>query len=134
MDNYYKNCPPKMSDGRFITNYKTASSYNEYIKFENGITRDDDYRLYLQLNAEKIMDNEWLITRKDNSCWNNACVHKYPLRMDPKDFTKERLNANLLFKSKELPDSFKCISYADYRMDETPLQNYKFDQSTCFAK
>jgi hypothetical protein len=134
MDNYYKNCPPKMDDGRFTTNYKTASCYNEYIKYENGITRDDDYRLFLQLNADKMMDNDWLKLRKNDSCWNNSCVHKYPLRMDPRDFTKEIENANLLFRSKLLPDNFKCESFADYRMVETPLQNFKLNQGSCFNK
>jgi hypothetical protein len=134
MDNYYKNCPPKMDDGRFTTNYKTASCYNEYIKYQNGITRDDDYRLFLQLNADKIMDNDWIKLRKDDSCWNNACVHKYPLRMDPRDFTKEIENANLLFRSNKLPDDLKCMSYADYRMVETPLQNFKVDLNTCCNK
>ena len=131
MDNYYKNCPPKMDDGRFTTNYKTSSSIEEYIKYVNGITRDDDYRLFLQLNATKMMDSEWMWFRKNDSCWNNACVHNYPLRMDPKDFVKERLNADLLFQTKDLPDSFKCQRYPDYRLTNTPLQNYQMNPSSC---
>jgi len=134
MDNYYKNCPPKMNDGRFTTNYKTASCYNEYIKYQNGITRDDDYRLFLQLNADKLMDSEWMNLRETDSCWNNACVHKYPLRMDPRDFGKELNDANLLFNTQKLPDDVKCDLYADYRMSETPLQNFKFDPNTCCGK
>ena len=131
MDNYYKNCPPKMDDGRFTTNYKTASCINEYIKFVNGITRDDDYRLFLQLNATKMMDSEWVYFRQNDSCWNNACVHKYPLRMDPRDFEQERLNANLLFQRKELPSNLKCETYSDYRLSETPLQHYQISPGSC---
>jgi hypothetical protein len=125
MDNFYKNCPPKMNDARFLTNYKTSTSYNELIKYANNITRDDDYRLFLQTNANQIMDNEWVKLRNDDSCWNNACIHSYPLRMDPKDFVKERENFNKLFKDNELQGDVKCNSYADYRMSETPLQKYK---------
>ncbi len=125
MDNFYRNCPAKMSDGRFLTNYKTATSYNELIKFANNITRDDDYRLFLQTNATKIMDNEWVKMRNQESCWNNACVHNYPLRMDPRDFKTERENYNKLYKSNELSNEVKCNNYADYRMTETPLQKYK---------
>lgn len=125
MDNFYKNCPPRMDDARFTTNYKSDSSINEYIKYMNGITRDDDYRLFLQINAEKLMDSEWLHLRQNDSCWNNACVHNYSLRMDPRLFTQERENANMLFQSKELPENFKCTRFSDYRMTETPLQNYK---------
>ena len=131
MDNYYKNCPAKMDDGRFITNYKTSSCNNEYIKYMNGLVRDDDYRLFLQMNAEKIMDSEWLYLRKNDSCWNNACVHKYPTRMDPRFFVQERQDANLLFKSKELPQNLKCQGFADYRMTGTPLQNYKVQPNSC---
>lgn len=131
MDNYYKNCPPRMDDGRFTTNYKSSSNINEYIKYMNGITRDDDYRLFLQINADKLMDSEWLYLRNNDSCWNNACVHHYPLRMDPRAFTQERENANMLFQKKELPNNFKCVDYSDYRMSETPLQNYQINNSAC---
>ena len=41
MDNYYANCPAR-SYGRDLSNYKSDSMVNEYIKYENGITRDDD--------------------------------------------------------------------------------------------
>jgi hypothetical protein len=131
MDNYYKNCPPRMDDGRFTTNYKSDSSINEYIKYTNGITRDDDYRLFLQINANKLMDSEWLYLRENDSCWNNACVHQYPLRMDPRLFSQERENANMLFQQKELPTTFKCIDLVDYRMSETPMLNYKIDPMSC---
>ena len=131
MDNYYKNCPPRMDDGRFTTNYKTSSTIEEYIKYVNGITRDDDYRLFLQLNATKMMDSEWMWFRKNDSCWNNACVHNYPLRMDPKDFEQERKKANMLFQKKQLPDNLQCPRYADYRLTETPLQNYQINPGLC---
>ncbi len=131
MDNYYNTCPAKMDDGRFITNWKTASCYNEYIKYMNGIVRDDDYRLFLQMNADKIMDSEWMYLRKNDSCWNNACVHKYNTRMDPRFFVQERQDANLLFKTNELPQTLKCQAFADYRCSTTPLQNYKVQPNTC---
>ena len=127
MDNYYRNCPPRMDDGRFTTNYKSSSNINEYIKYMNGITRDDDYRLFLQTNAVKLMDSEWSYLRKNDSCWDNACVHKYPLRMNPRLFVQERENTNMLFENKELPDNFKCSIYSDYRISETPLQYNKIN-------
>lgn len=129
MDNFYRNCPPRMDDSRFTTNYKSDSSINEYIKYINGITRDDDYRLFLQLNAEKLMDSEWLYLKSNDNCWNNACVHNYPLRMDPRLFSQERENANTLFKSKHLSENLKCTKYSDYRMTETALQDYNFDKN-----
>ena len=125
MDNYYQNCPPKMDDGRFTTNYRSDTCINEYIKYVNGIVRDDDYRLFLQLNADKMMNAEWATLKKNDSCMNNACVHTYPLRMDPRNFAQEKEKANLLFKANNLPDSFKCPVYADYRMTDTNLESLK---------
>ena len=123
MDSYYANCPAR-SYARDLTNYKTDSMVNEYIKYENGITRDDDYRLFLQTNGDKIMDSEWLYLRQNFSCFDNACVHNYPLRMNPKLFTEEREKANSLFTNKILGNNLKCQQFADYRMTKTPLSNY----------
>jgi hypothetical protein len=123
MDNFYQNCPPKMDDARFTTNYRTDTCINEYIKYANGIVRDDDYRLFLQLNGEKMMNLEWETLKKNNSCFNNACVHTYPLRMDPRNFAQEKEKANLLFKANNLPESFKCPVYEDYRLSYSPLNN-----------
>lgn len=53
MDNIFKSCPPKMEDGRFLTDYRTDSARNQYIKSINGLVRDDDYRIFLQQNTEK---------------------------------------------------------------------------------
>jgi hypothetical protein len=131
MDNFYSKCPARMDDARFLTNYKSSSSNNEYIKYMNGIIRDDDYRLFLQLNADKIMDSEWMYLRRNNSCWNNACVHTYNTRLDPRFFVQERKDADLLFKSKEIPKTMNCPKYVDYRLTTTPLLNVQQPQNTC---
>lgn len=135
MDNFYANCPAKMDDARFLTNYKSSSSNNEYIKYKYGIVRDDDYRLFLQLNANKIMDSEFIYLKKNDSCFNNACVHVYETRMDPRLFVKERENANLVLSSKILPNTFKCPTYQDYRASVTPLQMLRVSNDTkCNSK
>jgi hypothetical protein len=51
--------------------------------------------------------------------------------MDPRDFTKEIQNSNLLFKSNNLPNDLKCNLYADYRATETPLQDFKINPNNC---
>ena len=71
-----------------------------------------------------MMDSEWLYLRQNYSCFNNACVHNYPLRMDPKLFSEERKKADSLFKDNMLNNNVKCQQYADYRMTKTPLSNY----------
>jgi hypothetical protein len=120
-----------MSEGRFLTNYKSATANNEYIKYLNGIVDNDDYRLFLQVNATKIMDSDWTYLIKNDSCWNNACVHNYPLRMNPRLFEQERKNSNLLFTQKELPANLNCELHSHYRLTETPLQNSQITSKTC---
>jgi len=119
MDNFYQNCPAKMDDGRFTTNYRTDSCINEQIKYVNGIVRDDDYRYFLQQNGQKLMENEWSYLKNNYYCMNNACVHTYPLRMDPRNFKLEKERADLLFLSNNLPDNFKCKMYDDYRLTDS---------------
>ena len=121
-DNYYTNCPAR-SYGRDLSNFKSSSVNNEYIKYMNGIVRDDDYRLFLQTNGNTLIDSEWLYLRQNYSCFNNACVHQYPLRQDPRTFSQEMQKANSLFQTDVLPDSLKCPQFPDYRMTRTPMSN-----------
>jgi hypothetical protein len=51
--------------------------------------------------------------------------------MDPRFFVQERQDANMLFKTNELPNTLNCPKYADYRLTTTPMQNYKVSPLTC---
>lgn len=117
MDNFYPTCPPKMSDGRHFTDYKPATHLNEQIKYINGITRDDEYRLFLQGNAKTIIDREWDILKRTRSCWINECVHRYPTRMYPPWFAEELHNYNQLANPAHTP-KFMCQKYDDYRLNQ----------------
>jgi hypothetical protein len=114
MDNYYKGCPPKMSDGRHLTDYQPHTQLEERIKYINGISRDDEARLFLQANANKIMSREWDFLKKTRSCWLNECVHNYPVRMYPPWFAQEMRNYNSTFVPGHTP--FKCAQHDDFRM------------------
>jgi len=116
MDNFYNKCPAKMSDGRLCTDYKPATHLNEQIKYINGITRDDEYRVFLQNNAQRIIDREWEILRQTKSCWQNECVHTYPTRMYPPWFSEELHKYNQLADPNHTP-KFQCQPYADYRLN-----------------
>lgn len=96
-DNYFKQCPAVMSDGRLFTDYKTATRLNEGIKNINGIRQNDDYRLFLQSNAESIMNNRWNYTKAKNLCWLSTDIHNYPTRMDPSLFIHERKSVDRSF-------------------------------------
>jgi hypothetical protein len=118
-DNFFKGCPAKMSDGRLLTDYRTAVRREEYVKYINGIIRDDEYRLFLQGNADKIADGEWNYHRKNNSCWVNECVHNYPTRVYPPWFIQERERYDSLSDPNRTV-RYGCKTQPDYRMAETP--------------
>ena len=131
MDNYYENCPAKMGVDYGLTDFRSPTVVNEDVKHKNNIVDNNDYRAFLQTNGTKIMDSEWLKLKKTQSCWNNSCTHKYPLRMNPKDFIQERERTNMVFTDTNLPEILKCEYGSDYRMVNTPLQKYKIPYSTC---
>jgi len=114
-----------MSDGRHFTDYKTATRRNEYIKYINGIVRDDDYRAFLQYNATQIANNEWDYNQSVMGCWQNGCVHVYPTRILPQDMNKEIAAFDSLFDPSKPKVNTSCPVYADYRMTE----NHAHDES-----
>ena len=78
LDNVYADagCPSMMSDGRFGTNYEPNIYTNELIKMDNKLVRDDDYRLFLQKNAVKLMEEEWG-RLSGTKCRVKECIHKH---------------------------------------------------------
>ena len=128
MDNIYKGCPPKMSDARFLTDYRTANTRNQYIKSINGLVRDDDYRLFLQQNTNQIMDNEWKFMKDANSCATSTCLHQCPTRVT-NGSNYEELRTYDAVKSGKLKPTDKnyptCKKFQDYRMTETSDAKYE---------
>jgi hypothetical protein len=116
MDNFFKNCPPKMEDGRHLTDYRTATRREEYIKYVNNVVRNDDYRLLLQQNASKFMDAEWEYTKQTSSCWTNDCIHNYPTRVYPPWFVEERLRHDSL-QDPNKKHIYRCAEKNDYRLN-----------------
>ena len=120
MDNFFQNCPPKMADGgRHLGDYQSATRRNEYIKYINDIWRDDQYRLFLQLNGKEIADKEWAYHRRNNSCFVNDCVHNYPTRMNPGKFFQEREAYDSIYNlktNKQLAPLRQCVAQKDFRM------------------
>jgi hypothetical protein len=106
--------------GRQFTDYQTATRKNEYIKYINDIWRDDQYRLFLQLNGKDIMDREFMYAKKNNSCWVNDCVHNYPTRQEPRQFAQEREAYDSIFNiktNKKYAPLRQCKKYKDYRLN-----------------
>lgn len=122
MDNYFQNCPAVMNDsGRLFGDFKTATRRNEYIKYINDIYRDDQYRYFLQNNAQLIMDREWEWNKKNAQCWTNDCIHNYPLRNNPRHFLQEREAYDSIFNLRtnaKLAPMRQCkLNRKDYRLN-----------------
>lgn len=66
---YFKDgCPAIMSDGRFITYYNSTNELTEQIRKLNGIKSSNEFRLFLQKNADKLMDAERKFMQQQNTC------------------------------------------------------------------
>jgi hypothetical protein len=127
MDNFYQGCPAKMADGRFLTDYRSPNVREQYIRNINNIGRVDDYRSFLQSNAERIMDTEWSVLQKTQTCQTNCCIHKLPLRTTPSENYKEiQLYNNVaLNKVKRNVENYpKCEQLPSYRLTHTKSVTY----------
>ena len=119
MDNFFQTCPPKMEDGRHLTDYRTAVRREEYIKYVNNIVRNDDQRLFYQQNGKQIMNEEWDYFKKTASCSTNECIHNYPTRVYPPWFVEERIRYDELQNNCNRTQKYICPNGIDYRLTET---------------
>jgi hypothetical protein len=67
-DNKYKECAPRMADGRHFTDYRPNCEVNTFIRSDNNIKNSFDYRTFLQTNAETLMNKNRDISTKKNYC------------------------------------------------------------------
>jgi hypothetical protein len=81
--------------------------------------------MFLQQNAEAIMDREWTQMKqtKADTCVANECIHKYPTRVNPPWFVEERQ----IYDSAAYPENVKkypCKKQnGDYRLTVTKQGN-----------
>lgn len=72
MDNVYASCPPRMSDGRFVTNYSPRCLQEFGLVDENQRPLSSYmYRQYLIQNAEEIMQQQAQVAVQNFTC--GAC-------------------------------------------------------------
>jgi hypothetical protein len=106
-----------MEDARHLTDYRTATRREEFVKYVNNIVRNDDYRLFLQKNANNLMDSVWDYHKSVGSCPVNECVHTYPTRVYPPWFVEERMKYDSLFDPSR-KEKYACAPRIDYRLNE----------------
>lgn len=127
MDNFYQSCPAKMCDGRFLTDYRSSNTREQYIKYVNGIVRTDDYRSFLTDNTEKILDTEWTQMSNKNACKATTCVFELPTRAPLGASEKELKMYNNIQNGKITPKDANypsCKPYPDYRLTATEGAEY----------
>ncbi len=111
MDNFHTQCPPRMSDARFLTDYRPAVMREEANKKAAGvnIVRDDEYRQYLQQNSTKLINRERVMA-KAHSCKPKSCVHSYPTRVTNQQLADEMAAYN----NQSNGVVYMCESFPDY--------------------
>ena len=67
-DNKYKDCPPRMSDGRHFTDYRPVCDVNNLIKLDRNIMSSFDYRGFLQNNGSQLIERN-----REKACMENCC-------------------------------------------------------------
>lgn len=73
-NNKYFDCPALMSDGRIMTDYRSATTLNDMIRLNNKTLSSYDYRQFLIHNGEAIMKiNDEYMDNK-NSCKSGELV------------------------------------------------------------
>jgi hypothetical protein len=84
MDNrYYKyGCPGINIDSRNLTNYYSFRSFEQFIRTTNNLNSAQDYKNFLQMNGETIMNRENAYIVKNNTCGVGG-------RCNPRDFKND---------------------------------------------
>lgn len=111
MDNFYKNCQPKMQDGRFLTDYMSSNYRENFIQKNNRIFRNDDYRFFLQDYGKGFMDKEWQI-EKNKICKQQNNIHKFPLIVSQKEMTieKKMYDNNYMINNQYLTNDYRLFN------------------------
>ena len=66
---YYRDgCPALMSDGRFITNYNSSNELTESMRKMNGFQSANQFRNFMQNNADAFMKAERDFINRENTC------------------------------------------------------------------
>lgn len=67
-NNKYRDCPPRMSDGRHFTDYRPSCLTDNLIRFKNQIFSNSEYRAFLSHNAKDLMK-----MNQEYACQKNCC-------------------------------------------------------------
>lgn len=117
LDNYFKDCPGMMDDGRMFTDYRSSQVREELFRHKHCVNSENEARTLRIDYAEDMLDTEWQRSIRDKSCWpRKQCFHHHPtVRV-----TTEYNNAETLAYNGALPTPRCSTRCHDYRMTVTP--------------
>jgi len=67
-NNKYFQCPPRMSDGRHFTDYRSSDTINNMIRADNNISNSLNSKLFMQQNANALIEKQ-----REHACELNCC-------------------------------------------------------------
>lgn len=67
-DNKNLQCPARMSDSRAFTSYQSSTFVDDLIRADNNISNSLQYRVFLQNNANQLMDKHRQVACLANCC------------------------------------------------------------------
>lgn len=78
-NDYYSQKPPRMSDGRFLTYHGSSSELTDAIRKANGFESENEFRTYLQNNADPYMklEKQYHLQQNSPGMSNYACSDGY---------------------------------------------------------
>lgn len=117
MDNYFKNCPAMMEDGKLFSDHTQSVVRDGKIKQDNKLIDHNEYRQFLQNNAKSLIDSTWN-TLKVSECTENGCVFtkNFTYISNPGYFFDQMTDYNEMMKNKS---KYPCTKKQDYRLNTT---------------
>ena len=85
-------CEPINGNPRFITNYTPNRTFNQYIRFKNGIHNSTEFRQFLQKNGGQIINNLNKTAICSGKCHNHFNLNKPESYLDNIGFLKYKAN------------------------------------------
>ena len=67
-NNKFFDCPPRMADGRFFTDYRSNRYVNNMTRIQNDLEGSYSYRMFLQHNSKNLMRVNRRYNKQKNGC------------------------------------------------------------------
>lgn len=116
MDNYFQNCPARMDDGRFLTDFRSSTVREQLFRDVNNFVDENKARTARIDHAEEMMDEEWDQLNREFMC----DTRKFNYNTNPKTLTTTTLNnAKILAYNGMIPAPVPQKGCTFYRLTST---------------